>query len=337
MRGAARDMRDRPDLRAVKASVVLHELVGRHVTLKRRDRTWWGLCPFHGEKTPSFTVDDVKGRYHCFGCGAHGSAIDFVMEMESCGLPEAVRRLTGELPDGVPRVTVEEALRRERALAAREAAERAQRRDDAAAIWRSAVPIRPGDLADRYLRGRGLAQVGTAEEPWPASLRLGWCVSKAGRRWPALVAGVTRWPDRHVVAVQQTPLEEPGVKAWSDPSRVTRGDYRTGAVRLSCWAEGAAVHACEGVEDGLAVLADVPGVTVWSILGTDNAAAVHLPDGADLIFVLDGDRAGRLAVAKADPVQVGRGHRVLVTELPAGLDPLERHLAARPDFELTAA
>ena len=65
-----------------KARLPLVEIVGRHVRLTRRGREHLGLCPFHQEKTPSFTVSEAKGFYHCFGCGQHGNAIDFVMAVD---------------------------------------------------------------------------------------------------------------------------------------------------------------------------------------------------------------------------------------------------------------
>jgi DNA primase len=59
------------------------EIVGSRISLKKAGREYKACCPFHGEKTPSFTVSPDKGFYHCFGCGAHGTAIGFLMEHES--------------------------------------------------------------------------------------------------------------------------------------------------------------------------------------------------------------------------------------------------------------
>lgn len=68
-------------------------LVGRHVQLKKAGRSWVGLCPFHGERTPSFYVTPERHRYRCFGCGAGGDAISFVMEYEGKDFPTAAREL----------------------------------------------------------------------------------------------------------------------------------------------------------------------------------------------------------------------------------------------------
>jgi len=72
------------------------EVVGRKVRLTRKGREFTGLCPFHNEKTPSFTVNDDKAFYHCFGCGAHGDVIKFVLETEGLTFPETVERLAGQ-------------------------------------------------------------------------------------------------------------------------------------------------------------------------------------------------------------------------------------------------
>ncbi|MCX7671520.1 MAG: CHC2 zinc finger domain-containing protein, partial [Anaerolineae bacterium] len=78
------------------------EIVGRHVTLKRSGVNYQGLCPFHGEKTPSFTVSPSKQFYHCFGCGAHGSAIGFLMAHAGLGYVEAIHDLAQRLGMTVP-------------------------------------------------------------------------------------------------------------------------------------------------------------------------------------------------------------------------------------------
>ncbi|MEM7021935.1 MAG: CHC2 zinc finger domain-containing protein, partial [Pseudomonadota bacterium] len=76
-----------------KARLPLVEIVSRRVKLTRRGHEYVGLCPFHNEKTPSFTVSESKGFYHCFGCQQNGNAIDFVMASEGLEFAEAVARL----------------------------------------------------------------------------------------------------------------------------------------------------------------------------------------------------------------------------------------------------
>jgi DNA primase len=80
----------------------LLDVIGARVTLKKAGGSYKGLCPFHDEKTPSFTVSPDKGFYHCFGCGAHGNAIDFVIAYENRSFPEAVEALADMLHLEVP-------------------------------------------------------------------------------------------------------------------------------------------------------------------------------------------------------------------------------------------
>jgi hypothetical protein len=133
-------------------------LVARRVQLRRAGRDWNGLCPFHKERTPSFKVSDEKGFYHCFGCGAHGSAIDWMMEGEGLDFRGAVASLLGgELPDArKPLQAVE-----------RQAAPRSVDVVSSATagrwIWNTSWPAK-GEAAEDYLAWRGLDP---AFEPLP--------------------------------------------------------------------------------------------------------------------------------------------------------------------------
>ena len=73
----------------------IEEVVGRYVTLKKHGANLIGLCPFHNEKTGSFTVSPAKGIYKCFGCSKAGNAVGFIMEIEQCSYVEALRSLCG--------------------------------------------------------------------------------------------------------------------------------------------------------------------------------------------------------------------------------------------------
>jgi len=86
-----------PDfLDEIRNRIPVSDVVARRVRLVRKGREHSGLCPFHNEKTPSFTVNDDKGFYHCFGCGAHGDVIKFITETEGLGFLETVERLAGQ-------------------------------------------------------------------------------------------------------------------------------------------------------------------------------------------------------------------------------------------------
>jgi DNA primase len=84
------------------ARVDIVDVVGKHVRLKKAGANFLGLCPFHGEKSPSFTVSPTKQFYHCFGCGAHGSAVGFLMEQAGMGYVDAIHELARGLGMTVP-------------------------------------------------------------------------------------------------------------------------------------------------------------------------------------------------------------------------------------------
>ena len=79
----------------IKGRLPVADVVGETVQLKKAGTTLKGLCPFHGEKTPSFVVTPVRDTWHCFGCGKHGDIFTFVMERDSLAFPEALKQLAG--------------------------------------------------------------------------------------------------------------------------------------------------------------------------------------------------------------------------------------------------
>ena len=91
----------------LRSRIAITDVVGSKVKLTKKGREYLGLCPFHNEKTPSFTVNENKGFYHCFGCGAHGDIIRF--EMDANGLPfiEAVKKLAGKVGLELPTLSKE--------------------------------------------------------------------------------------------------------------------------------------------------------------------------------------------------------------------------------------
>ncbi len=92
----------------LRSSILVSEVVGKKVKLKLRGKEFTGLCPFHNEKSPSFTVNDLKGFYHCFGCAAHGDVISFVMQNEGMDYKEAVHKLAEDFSIPIPKVQFDE-------------------------------------------------------------------------------------------------------------------------------------------------------------------------------------------------------------------------------------
>jgi DNA primase len=126
------------------------DVVGEHVKLKKAGANYQGLCPFHSEKSPSFSVSPTKQFYHCFGCGAHGSAISFAMEYSGLGYVDAIEDLARSAGLTVPREerTAQDVARQQQAMALGEVM-------SAASDWyRSQLKVAP--RAVEYLKGRGL-------------------------------------------------------------------------------------------------------------------------------------------------------------------------------------
>src|SRR5689334_5175179 len=126
------------------------DVVDRHVRLKRAGANYVACCPFHSEKTPSFTVSQTKQFYHCFGCGAHGTAIGFAMEYSGLGFIDAVKELAQSVGMTVPEERSEQAQRR------------AEESEDlhgvllaAARFYRASLKTAP--RAINYLKRRGLS------------------------------------------------------------------------------------------------------------------------------------------------------------------------------------
>ena len=144
-------MRFQPEfLDDIRMRLSLADIIGRRVRLTRKGREYSGLCPFHNEKTPSFTVNEEKGFYHCFGCGAHGDMIKFSMETEGLSFPEAVEKLADEAGLALPAQTDgdrEESKKRMELLDVMEAA---------AQWFESQLQASVGQKGRDYLRGRGL-------------------------------------------------------------------------------------------------------------------------------------------------------------------------------------
>lgn len=134
----------------LKTRVGLADVVSKRVKLVRKGREHHGLCPFHKEKTPSFTVNEDKGFYHCFGCGAHGSVFDFVMETQGLSFPEAVEQLARDAGMEVPRADPEERERAKRRKTLEEVNEAA------CGFFEQKLFLPEGREALDYLHRRGL-------------------------------------------------------------------------------------------------------------------------------------------------------------------------------------
>lgn len=136
----------------IRTRVGLVEVVGRRVRLIKKGREFLGLCPFHEEKTPSFTVNEEKSFFHCFGCGEHGSIFDFVMKTNNVSFPESVEQLANEAGLELPVETPEERHKQMRAKNLFEVVEAA------AAYYEKLLFMPDGEGALNYLVNRGISE-----------------------------------------------------------------------------------------------------------------------------------------------------------------------------------
>jgi len=163
----------------LRGRVSLPGLVGRRVKLERRGREFAGLCPFHNEKTPSFYVVEDKNFFHCFGCGAHGDAIGFVMRADNLDFLEAVEKLAAEAGLAVPQSTPEERNKARRQKTLLETLEAA------AAFYEERLWSPGGTRVRDYLKARGL------DDDTVRRFRLGWAPEDRNLLRRALIADYT--------------------------------------------------------------------------------------------------------------------------------------------------
>ena len=340
---------DHAYLDQLKDRVGLADLIGRRVKLKRQGREWSGLCPFHDEKTPSFTVNESKGFYHCFGCGAHGSAIDFVMGTEGASFPDAVERLSASV-GMVPPAPDPEAGRR------RDAAERLGDVLEQATAWfQQKLAGDAGAAARSYLQGRGLDQE-TIER-----FRLGYAPGGGDRLKAALLArghaadalegaGLVRRPDDgresydffrdrvifpiadrrgRVIAFGGRALGEARAKYLNSPESPLfdkgRTLYNLASAREAAHRAGTIVVA-EGYMDVIAL--HRAGVThAVAPLGTaltEGQLAELWRLAPEPVLCFDGDAAGARAAGRAAEralEELRPGRSLGFVALPAGEDP----------------
>ena len=148
----------------VKDASDILDVIGQYVTLKKRGANYFGVCPFHSEKTPSFSVNPAKGIFHCFGCGVGGNVISFIMQREKMNFPEAVEFLARRAGLEIPYVDSRAVTSREKLFDAIQKAHR---------FFRQQFKLNP--LPIEYLASRGFSpeiaekmELGYAPDSWNA-------------------------------------------------------------------------------------------------------------------------------------------------------------------------
>lgn len=294
-------------------AVPLARLIGADVALKRAGREFVGLCPFHGEKSPSFFVVPERGFYHCFGCGAHGTAIDYVMRTRGLDFPAAVRELIGASPDDV--------IPNLRPPARPAAVSLPADGPDPLVLdlWRSAKADR---LVAFYLQSRGLspgrfqAALRGHYEVWCAeSLRARPAILAAVQDSAGEICGLQRiWVERRY-DVSEKGLPPKGARATDlAAGKKTLGHLRDGAVRLFDPAHGMGI--AEGVETALAA-AERFCVPVWASCGGARMGSVRMPPECGRLTIYgDNGTNGRELAERAAEAHRARGIKVSVEYPP---------------------
>ncbi|MGH8687420.1 MAG: DNA primase [Burkholderiales bacterium] len=326
------------------------EVVGRYVQLKKAGANYAGLCPFHNEKTPSFTVSPAKQFYHCFGCQKHGNAIGFLLDYGGLGYVDAVKELAASvgmpMPEWQPRTPDE--------------AKRIERETDLAALMQKAMEfyrtqLKKAPRAVDYLKGRGLTGetaarfgVGYASDDWQglkvafpdyenaALVECGLVIEGEAKRYD-------RFRDRimfpifnrrdAVVGFGGRVLGEGEPKYLNSPETplFQKGQeiYGLGHAREAI-REARRAIVVEGYMDVLALAQHGVGYAV-ATLGTATTP-VHVTRllrelreaGAELVYCFDGDAAGRKAAWRALEVSLPLATDTSLIRfllLPEGEDP----------------
>jgi DNA primase len=302
------------------------EVVSRYVRLKKAGANFQGLCPFHNEKTPSFSVSPAKQFYHCFGCGAHGNAIGFLMSYGGMGYVDAVKDLASMVGMQVP-----EMQPRSPEQAQRETERKAQETGLAAVMERAMefyrAELKKAPRAIEYLKGRGLTgeiaarfRIGYAPDDWqglkaafpeyehPSLVDAGLVIANEGKRYdrfrdrimfPILNArGAVIGFGGRVMKAEDTPkyLNSPETPLFEKGREV----YGLVQARDAMRAAGR-VLVVEGYMDVVALAQFGVGYAV-ATLGTATTPVhvsklLRLTD--ELVFSYDGDSAGRKAAWRA--------------------------------------
>lgn len=329
------------------ARVDIVDVIERRVPLKKAGREWTACCPFHNERTPSFYVSPAKQFFHCFGCGAHGSAVKFLMDYERLEFPDAVEELAQTVGLTVPRE------------GGRDAAPREDKTDlyallDAAALWYEGELPRNAD-AQAYCRKRGL------DAETIKRFRLGWApagydgVIKALGNTPrrmellneaGMVASNERGSkyDRFRERLMFPILDRRGrviafggrvLSSEQSPKYLNSPEtplFHKGRELFALWqvkqanANLVRIVVVEGYMDVIALhQAGLPiAVATLGTATTPEHTEVLFRAAPDVVFCFDGDRAGRAAAWKALESALPRlrdGRQAYFLFLPDGEDP----------------
>ena len=328
------------------------QIVSGYVALNKKGRNYWGLCPFHGEKTASFSVDGEHQLYYCFGCKAGGDVIHFIMDMERLSFPEAVEQLADRAHMPVPEMERDEDYERRRTQ--RERLLNANR--EAAKFYHETLFTPAGEASLAYLRRRGLNDnvirkfgLGASPDSWSTLsdrlLEKGWKLDElvsAGltvrkknddgkERYFDMFRNRSMFPiintHGNVIAFGGRTLEkrEPKYLNTSDTPVFNKrqGVYAANLLRQQRHLER--VILVEGYMDVVSLTQfGVEGVcaTLGTALTNEQARLLHR-FAPQVYLGYDGDSAGQHAILRGLEILEQEGVPARVLDFPDGLDPDE--------------
>ncbi|MFQ5666472.1 MAG: DNA primase [Candidatus Binatia bacterium] len=331
-------------LQAIRERVSIVEVVSGYVTLKKAGKNYIGLCPFHSEKTPSFTVSDERGLFHCFGCGAGGTVFTFLMRADHVAFPEAVELLARRAGVGLPR-------RLRKGEGGEQRQELVELNETAQRCFRAALCSGRGASARQYLANRGLSTAtveryglgycppagsGLAQtlSTTPAATRRAVDLGLLGRRTDGRLYdrfwGRVTFPIRHgrghILGFGARTLGTEHPKYLNSPESTL---FRKGHVLYGLFEarkairEAGRVVIVEGYLDALALAEAGIGYTVASLGTALSVAQLRLARrfAPEVVAFFDGDRAGQDAAARAFAVCAEADVWGLGAFLPEGFDP----------------
>ena len=327
----------------IRQSARISEFISPHVELKNKGRSLMGLCPFHSEKTPSFSVNDEGGFFHCFGCSAGGNVFKFLMEVENLSFPESVRKVAGRYGIDVPEVGGHATSEREALFAANASALRFFKR-----YLHESDKARP--VLD-YLAGRGVGAeaieafalgaapaTGDSLVQWfsregvdlSVGLGLGLIGEKDGRYYDRLRARlmfpIRDIQDRVIGFAGRAAEGANGPKYLNSPEspvyQKSRALYGLAEAREQLRGSSRLL-VVEGYLDVIALYEAGLGsaLATCGTAMTAEQARLLKRFGSEVVVVFDGDEAGKTAAARSFPVLVTAGLWPKAVFLPDGEDP----------------